>query len=699
MLATLGWLLAGLLGGDPTPQAAPEVVAAGTETGGTARDGSAIPGALETDERRSVEEDPRPEPLASASSNTAPRLHGRVVRKDDRTPIEGATVELRFRDADDFWNLDMEYGEQVETLASIQTDADGRFTFPAAHGRSYRLHVWAHGFAARTVPDCVASGSEIVIELGRGARLTGTVRCEGEVVPDVPVILAVAGESIYPGRTRTDAGGMFRFDARQPASVYVQVRSPEHSETWERVLLEDDGAHHVEIDLRPSRMVVGQVVDGSDGQPVAGARVATNWTFKRFVTTDAEGRFRIAYVADNEIAELHVRAGGFAEATRNVAPDDETEPVIELERGAAVTGRIVNGEGAALPGSYVAFGASFMLRPGIEHTDWIRAAVDDQGHFVARGLRSDQSYWLYARHRGRGTKVYALPARLAVEQWLDVGEVVLQLAGGVEGRVVDELGEPRAGVSVSLRGRNSDAGAWLDTDPPRRGVSQFESRSQRSAADGTFAFTEVAGGAYTVTARSRVNSNQTSQTEVTVSDGMVQAGLELVLANGASIEGRVRRANGLPLGELRESVRVVASHASSCAVDEAGHFRLQGLEPGQRHDLTLWDLPKGLAAAPARAIVAGATDVELVVESAATISGRVVDADGAGLSAGVHVTWEPPVAGGAPITRTGADGRFSIEVPPGFVGKVHASPTGASFPRAELSEVRAGANVLELVLR
>ncbi len=695
VLALIVWLLIGAGDRDRVPEPAQQTA----EADGAARAADVGSDMSEPEERVSVEREPGSEPMPEPPSDAAPRLLGRVVRAEDGTPIAGATVELRFRDADDFENLDMEYGKRIETLATMDTDAEGRFTFPAARGRSHRIHARAHGFAARTLPDCVASPGEIVIELGRGAILTGTVRCEGEAVPDVPVTIAVVGEAVPVTSTRTDAGGMFRVEELQPADVFAQVHSPEHRETWERCTLTEGGTHHVEIDLPPSRTIPGRIIDGSSGAPVVGARVATTWTFKRFVSTAADGRFAIPYVGADELAGLHVRADGYAAATRNVSPDVKSEIVIALEHGAEISGRVVDEFGAGLPGTYVAVGASFVSMAGAMHTDWIRARVDGHGMFVARGLRSDQSYWLYARHRSYGTKVHALPGRLAVDQRLDVGEVVLRAAGGVEGRVVDERDEPLAGLTVTLNGRNADAGAWTDEKLPRYGVHHFESREQQTSAGGSFAFAEVAAGKYLVSAHPPSGGPRNVTAEVEVVDGALVTDVRLVLSSGESIIGRLRRSDGLPLGTLDDPPQVHASNGGRTRVDADGSFRLERLEAGQSHDLTVWNLPDGLVAAPVRDVAVGTRGVEIVVEPAAKISGRVVGANGEGRSAVVFLIWDPPMRGSTPIHRTDADGFFEIAVPQSFAGKVQARPQDFPLPGATLPDVKAGATDLELVLR
>ncbi|MEE4380584.1 MAG: carboxypeptidase regulatory-like domain-containing protein, partial [Pseudomonadales bacterium] len=201
-LAAVAWLLAGGDSGTVSTRAIDSAAERAQE--GAARQGDAAARSeAEPVRTRATDAAEAARPEEQRSRVDPARLFGRVVRASDGEGVAGATVELRFRDADDFWNLDMEYGERIETLATVTTDPAGRFAFDVARGRSHRLRVSAHGFAPRTVHDCMG-GAEVVVELGRGASLEGIVTCAGDPVVDVPVRLNVVGESVELGRMRTD---------------------------------------------------------------------------------------------------------------------------------------------------------------------------------------------------------------------------------------------------------------------------------------------------------------------------------------------------------------------------------------------------------------------------------------------------------------------------------------------------------------
>lgn len=83
---------------------------------------------------------------------------------------------------------------------------------------------------------------------------------------------------------------------------------------------------------------------------------------------------------------------------------------------------------------------------------------------------------------------------------------------------------------------------------------------------------------------------------------------------------------------------------------------------------------------------------------AAQIRGRVVDAEGRAVRTLVNARVMPPIAYMAKNYETDADGRFTLDVAPDFVGEVRAS-TGNPFLDATAESVVAGTHDLALPIR
>ena len=659
---------------------------------------SALPGAaVQAGERVAMRTEPADE--AAPRAPTPTDLWGRVVAAGTDTPIAGAAVELLHCDADEFWNLDLVYGKRTDTIGRATSDGDGRFRFEVERARQHRLHVTAAGYAPVTVTDQVG-GTDVVVAVSPGASIDGVVRCGQELVADVDVRIAGGGKSVELARGRTDGGGAFRFTGLPPAQVSVEVGSDRFQEKWQDLDLVASMHHHVEIELSAGKTLRGRVVDAATGTPVFDAEVSESWTMKRVVRTDSDGRFALAGLREegHVIVICHVQARGYASARLNVGGHFDEEVEFRLVRGGEIAGRIVDGNGAPVPAAYAAVAASFMEAPGSEGSDWIPAVVGVDGRFQALGLRPDQHYWLFVRAAGFGTRVYAFARKLASGERLDVGDVLLQPAGGIEGRIVDETGAGVPGLEVTVSGTNADGLAWLGTAKAPTRVTQFESRSVASDANGCFRIAGLAGGTFEVSARAPGHCDPVS-TKVEVQDGKRVENVELVLTRGLAISGVVDLGGGPARAEplFLEASKDQGDKVYIVMVGADGAFRFDGLPDGV-YVLTLLDSPKGWSMAACVGVRAGTTGLKLLLEPAAVITGRVVDEAGKPVVARVWTSADGVEAGSTMLT-TDAEGRFRLEVLPAFRGKVGAAIEGQWHRRGELQGVVAGQTDVVVLLR
>jgi RNA polymerase sigma factor (sigma-70 family) len=630
--------------------------------------------------------------IGDAAREPAPtELWGLVVDGTTQQPIAGAAIELLHRDADEFWNLDVEYGQRTTVLARATSDRDGRFRFEVVRARPHRLAVQAGGYAPVTLHGRTG-GSEVTVALARGATVSGLVRCEGKPVAAANVSISVRGKSVELANGRTDADGAFRFPDLPPAQVHVKVGSADFAEKWTQLDIAPAQEHRLELELQPGRALRGRVVDAVTGAGIADARVADSWTMKRAARTDADGRFVLAGLRDGAYAACHVQAAGFATASRNVGLKLDDEVEFRLLRGGEVTGRIVDAGGAPLPGVYAAVCASFEEAQGIQGSDWIPARIAADGRFLVVGLRTDQHYWLMVRAPGCGGRVHALPRVLGSGERIDVGEVVLRAGGGIEGRVRDEAGAPLANREVSVTGINADSLVWLEpaaatdgTVPSAGGlrrkqghagptdVTQFRTRSATTDGKGRFRFRGLAAGSYTVSVRTP-GSGRAVEAEVPLRDGELRDEVELVVANGMTIAGVVVSASGkqfpepLLLDATIEDDGRHERHAAHAGAD--GSFRFEGVVDGL-YTIALVSPPPGEVMPPVRHVRAGSTGLRLQLEVPSFVAGRVVDAAGKPVRAHVHAIPDD-VRRGFGGQLSDVDGRFRLEVPVGFRGRVEA---------------------------
>ncbi|HVE26630.1 MAG TPA: carboxypeptidase regulatory-like domain-containing protein, partial [Sporichthya sp.] len=238
------------------------------------------------------------------------------------------------------------------------------------------------------------------------------------------------------------------------------------------------------------------------------------------------------------------------------------------------------------------------------------------------------------------------PARVDVHLSGDqVRDFRLTPAAGIRGHVVERGAGPVRGATVRLR---SDA------------FKGGELRATTSDAEGAFAFPNLAGGNYWLSAQAGALVGRTPQ-RVTVASGAASADIVIEVRRGLAIAGAVVDATGAAVARAR----VRAGRDSSATTAADGTFRLEGLAPG-RVTVTADSERHG----PGRADVVLEQDdreglaIKLSAES--RVSGRVVDRDGRPLAdASVTALVVKADAGGESVVssavgRSGPDGRFRL---------------------------------------
>lgn len=379
------------------------------------------------------------------------------------------------------------------------------------------------------------------------------------------------------------------------------------------------------------------------GAPAAALRVVAR--HPRFVSADTAAN---ATDGDVQGIVLSLRAGTRLRGTLTAAdgrPLDGSEVVVE--RATSGRQRLAPVGGGATVGNLV-WEIVGTLRPDVRG-EWETVLPWERGDFQVRAL-------------GPG-RVDAGPVavRLSPECKEEVVHLEFARAGSFGGVVVSKAtGRPVSGAKVVVAGIE---GLPLGYGGGHRAAPPVAATTDEA---GAFRIDLVAEGTYSVTATAagfaRGEARGRAPGEVRV---------ELPSVEETTIAGRVRFADGRPahpfevyaVGEMEtHSFR----HRAQTATD--GSFVLKDMEPG-RWKLRAWR-GRDLAAAsalPAEAgpLSTGARDVEIVVQPAKSLVGRVVDEAGAPI-AKAPVNALPETAGAAPRGTSGfvysdADGNFRLD--------------------------------------
>lgn len=326
----------------------------------------------------------------------------------------------------------------------------------------------------------------------------------------------------------------------------------------------------------------GRVVAKEGGAPIAGA-----WILVRQccilgspynpvrATTDADGRFSIPHAYERRWA-VGVEAPGFAPFA--VWMDAGSAPMtFALERSLSVEGVVRLADGRPAVGAVVRAvreDCSPLNPSGRE--DRSEGTVDSAGRFRVTELPPGR-FTLVAGPRSTSNE-FVLPTRVSdVAAGSSDLRMVVALGASISGRVVDPKGTPivDAQVRATRVGPAVPDDAWHST---------------KSGPDGRFELRGLAPGEYGISV-SRYWEGRPGHVETQmppVSAG--RTGLEVVLAESATVAGVLVDAAGEPLGERWVELRPVGlAGAAGTRTDVGGVFVVDGLPPGEYEAWVLTD--------------------------------------------------------------------------------------------------------------
>jgi protocatechuate 3,4-dioxygenase beta subunit len=543
------------------------------------------------------------------------------------------------------------------------TGQDGAFTLEGLSAGRFRLRVEGPGVLTAEVRFVEAPASGIRIAVSREVAVEGRVLApDGRPAAGVEVRLARGAQ---PLEATSDAAGRFHF-AGLPEGHY-RVWAYRREQASAAVAADRVGAgpfSPVDLVLAPAAVLVGQVVN-----EVSGRGVVADVTLvaddpdqpARAARSDAAGRFTIEGVPFGRWT-ADARAPGYlsADAVRFLAASDYA-PLILLEPGAAITGRVLDADGRPIEGATV-------LARG-------------QG---ADGAGQEISAATLARAPGPGEDMSA-----AVETW-KVGTTATGLTfipRGELGVVVGPLPYPPPPGAGLLRVA-SPLAAEAAGLPPLPIDPDVAPRLTTDAA-GSFRITGVPPGRYQVWAhKDGLADGSTAPFQVDL--GRDIADLAIALGAGLTVEGQVVDDGGAAVSGA--TVAAQPRGGGEPAVVNTGPDGRYQLGPlaGDQH-LVVTAVGYGGAArdlsAPrvTRSRIRRREDFT-VIRADATIDGRLLDESGAAVrNASVRV--DSTVLTGVAPALTDTYGRFRIAGVP--VGRHRLHIEHPDYPPHDV-EVRTG---------
>lgn len=583
--------------------------------------------------------------LPAVTLPKADRVRVRVEDPEGR-PIAGARVRAV---------TDWSWGDWFPAERQATTGGDGTVDLPRAPGEPLRLWALAPGFPVQSGP--TVSGSSATLRLVAGSRQTLRLvdprgdRRPGEVVRDVDSDLVLG---------RTDPSGELVVDAPAQGSWGLQVETSDGLLAPYKIpplpaSVSASGDRRVRrtLHLPPSAPVRGRALDAETGKPIAGAWIWLDGNPSQIVRSGPDGAWHIAAAEGTwvwlgasakgrfpDISAVHLEPG-----RRNTGLE------IALSTTPTLLGLVGDKDGSAVDGVEVKeLSSQSALR---------KVRTSREGIFRLPGLVPGKAYTLLLLHEGFApastvarAPTYPFSAPRPVRLGMDQGRTLF-------GRAVDEDGKPVAGAEVE----------WSEW---KTGTSQAVATGR----DGRFELLHQLSGSFNLRFRADgfARLSQAIELQATDPDDLGTFHLQ----KSRALSGRVTDAHGRPVAGATVW-NPSSSGQSDATTGEDGLFELRNLDPAQPvrfsvcapATLTSWFESEKIPE----------ERVEIVLQPAASLSGRVMDESGlpaegvrleATLSGQTPGYGDPPGdpcpsdnhSGGA---VSGEDGRFTIsQLQPGW---------------------------------
>lgn len=586
-------------------------------------------------------------------------LRGRVVADRDEQPLADAEVTITVPTA-----------PALPPAAAVRSDGEGRFEAPDLAGARDRIEVRVRraGYAEARLLRSATDESELLVRLRRGEPIVvrGAVyTLAGDVVAGARVRVGSAsgaadGDEV---QARTDPRGGFQATLPAwagPGTVWqAAAESPAGDAGVAAFVLPREAgapAPWVEVQVGPTGGIVGRVLD-AEGAPAVGAEVRLEAEGNSIASArlllrslDRDGTSLVA-VCDGEGAfellglpvatyRLIARRGTVVAVHPEVLTVSGRELAtveVRLVDGPRITGRVLDGAGAALAGVYVRATPEGGAGAGVERAT--SARTDAEGAFVLAGLL--EGAYRVGLTRPGFRQVGGSARVLAGDP-----EVTLRMeARGVVVLTLREGGRPYDGVvTVELqaeRGRGA-ASEFEGTGMDRAGPRTLRTSDARVTLD------DVDPGPWRVRVHTPGGGVATSGGGFEVLGGQTSH-VELELKRGASLSGRVLDpgaeapaatawVQAWPWREEDGSTREADATRGSARADAEGRYVLTGLGPG-RYLVGVWTRDGAQWSAEVRLREGEERHLDLVRPAPGQVEVRVRDAEGQALE-GARITLE-----------------------------------------------------------
>jgi len=375
------------------------------------------------------------------------QVTGRVVLDADGSPTSGAEIWLNgppSRKTVSDGNGEFLF-DDVESDAGAVWAKNGKLVSPRQYPRLVRVR--SPVGPQRRVP--------VELRLYEGVVLNVRVKAKRTGKPIVGAVVLPQNDDGYSDDFRTDENGEVSVWPLAPGYRSIEVQAEGFALGRESLQLHREGDTEYEFLLAPGGAIEGMVRD-REAQPLAGVQVRAELSDQRSrefgtTTTNADGHYRLAYVPLDAAIELNVSKIGFETQRQRIVVADggqELEFVLlPVRHQIPVQGIVIDPQGRPIAGALL----------GGEVTTGPDGRFHIGGHL--RGHRG-QIHVAAEHFVPQIAQVESNEAEVQTE-----ARIVLKPGHKINGRIIDEAGEPLRDVEVRVDARMRRAGPVQDSAP------------------------------------------------------------------------------------------------------------------------------------------------------------------------------------------------------------------------------------------
>jgi len=321
--------------------------------------------------------------------------------------------------------------------------------------------------------------------------------------------------------------------------------------------------------------------------------------------SDADGNFTIRFLAAG-VYRIKARKAGYAEGSVSGIRLEEGEElsgvVVELERGGAIVGRVLDEAGQPVGGALI---YAWLYR-GDRVARTFKTATDEQGRFRLDNLPQGD-YRLRATAKGYLRERRYEETTVSADRESEVN-FVLQKGASISGIITDESGKPVHKARVML--------AKID------GTALFAHQTF-SDKDGSFTLMGLPEGTFKLKVWHKEYLPQEAG-PFTIRPPDEMRDVRIILAQGATLQGVVTDSEGNPLAGITVAATCAVPYLyRNTVTDKEGRFVIRGL-PNAPLTVSATATRGGFLTWVKRNIRPGLGELRIVLAKGATLEGDII---------------------------------------------------------------------------